>query len=138
MTTTTDLVAARDIQVKSTGQLVDETGTLAFRMARARDAGADEAELAARADSLVQALDRRLGRGAGALILDLATVLRATWVAQEIVMADHDDQATTCAARQAQRLNGHRSRLIRRIDQLLGEDGITVMTKTYDRTGGRE
>lgn len=123
----------RAIEVKSTGQLVDETGTLAFRVARAREE--DVSELLARADSLVQALDRRLGDGAGALIFDLAVVLRACWVAQEIVMADPDDRALACAARQAQRLNGHRARLIRRIDQLLGEDGITVMIKTYDDEG---
>lgn len=127
-----------DAEVKSTAQLADETATLAFRSAWARDAEADGTELSARLRSLSEALDRRLGSGAGALLFDLATVLYATWEAQEIVMADHDDATTARAARQAQRLNGHRSRLIRRIDQLLGEDGITVMTKTYDRTGGRE
>lgn len=126
------------IEVKSTGQLIDEAGTMAFRLARAWATGADAADLAARAELLISALDRRLGDGVGTLIFDLAAVLRATWVAQEIVMADHGDQETAAAARQAQRLNGHRSRLIRRIDQLLGEDGITVMTKTYDRAGGAE
>ena len=129
-------VAAQGIEVKSTGQLVDETVTHAFRTEWARAAAGGEVdELLARAEFLVRALDRRLGSGAGTLIFDLATVLRATWVAQEIVMADHDDATTARAARQAQRLNGHRSRLVRRIDQLLGEDGITVMAKTYDRTG---
>ena len=132
-------VAAQGIEVKSTGLLVDEAVTHAFRVARAQAAAGEKSEeLSAREEDLVLALDRRLGSGAGALIFDLATVLRATWVAQEIVMADYDAETTARAARQAQRLNGHRSRLVRRLDNLLGEDGITVMAKTYDRAGERE
>jgi len=118
------------IEVKSTGQLVDEAATLAFRISEKPDG---DAQLAARMWMLVDALDRHLGDGAGVLIFDLAIVLRATWLAQEIVMSDQDDKTTAAAARQAQRLNAHRTRLVQHIDQLFGEDGITVITKTYDR-----
>lgn len=131
----TNVISGNEIEIKSTGQLIDESATLAFRVARSYAEGAGNAELSARLELLVQALDRRLGDGVGSLVFDLAAVLQACWVAQEIVMADHDDAATARAARQAQRLNGHRARLVRRIDALLGESRITVLVKTYDGSG---
>lgn len=120
------------IETKSTGQLLDETVTLGLRHGSGAGAGADEAPLLARLHALSQALDGRLGEEVGPIVFDLATVLCATWMAQEVVMADRDDATTARSARQAQRLNAHRSRLIRRIDQLLGESGITVFVKSYD------
>lgn len=117
--------------VKSTGQLLDETATLGLRHGHCE--GPDTAAILARLNALSEALGRRLGGEVGPLVFDLATVLCATWMAQEVVMADRDDVTTARAARQAQRLNAHRSRLIRRIDQLLGESGITVFVKSYDR-----
>lgn len=121
----------RRIYEKSTGQLVDELVTNAFKTAFAASHGAATAEYEQRYELLREALAERLGTDAAALIHDLAVVSLATWHAQEVVMHEERDAEAAAAGRQAQRTNAQRTSLIREIDRLLGETEISITTKTY-------
>lgn len=121
----------RPISEKSTGILVDELITNAFKTAFAVTAGASTAEFDARYELLRNALEERLGADAALLIHDLSIVMMATWQAQEIVMTENDDTVVAPAARRAQRMNAQRTKIIRQIDSLLGEAAISITTKTY-------
>ena len=123
--------ATTSVGIKSTAQLVDETTTAAFRAAWAIERGTSPVVASERVAALERVLGSKLGVDAAHTIVNLAIILMATWTAQEIVMSDLGDAETARAARQAQRLNAHRTLLVRRIDYLLGEDGITVLEKTY-------
>ena len=119
------------VDMKSTAQLVDETTTAVFRTAWAIERGTSPIVASERVAALERVLGCKVGADAAHAIVNLAIILMATWTAQEIVMSDLGDTETAQAARQAQRLNAHRTLLVRRIDYLLGEDGITVLEKTY-------
>jgi len=121
----------RSISEKSTGQLVDELVTNAFKTTFALDTGASDSEFETRYQSLRQALQDRLDIGVASAVHDLCIISFATWTAQEVVMTSHDDTAVAMAARQAQQMNARRTALIREIDRLLGESNITITTKTY-------
>lgn len=121
----------RDISEKSTGQLVDELVTNAFKTVFAAQRGTATEEYDLRYELLRGALEQRLGTDAAAIIHDLAVVSFATWQAQEVLMHEPDDSIAADAGRQAQRLNARRSRFIREIDRLLGDAGVTITTKTY-------
>ena len=121
----------RDISEKSTGQLVDELVTNAFKTEFAVRGGSPADQFEVRYEMLRSALARRLGEDVAAIIHDLAVVSMATWQAQEVVMSSYDDRVAANAGRQAQRMNARRTRLIRELDRLLGEAGISITTKTY-------
>jgi hypothetical protein len=120
-----------DISEKSTGQLVDELVTNAFKTEFSARRGTALEEFDARYELLRGALAAKLGNDVAVLIHDLAVVAMATWQAQEVVMSEADDHVVAAAARQAQRLNARRTRLIRELDRLLGDAGISITTKTY-------
>lgn len=115
------------IAIKTTGQLVDELVTNAFKTFNTKD----PIEFNERYELLRDELNVRFQSEVAGLIHDLAIVSMATWQAQEVVMHEQSDSKVADAGRQAQRLNAQRSRLIREIDRLLGEAGITITTKTY-------
>jgi hypothetical protein len=119
------------IAQKSAGQLIDELVTNAFKIAHAKrcESAGDEYEV--RHELLRDALEEKLGHDLADAIHDLAIVSYATWQAQEIVMHERDDAIVARAGRQAQRSNARRTSLIREIDRVLGEVGITITTKTY-------
>jgi len=119
------------VATKSTGQLIDELVTNAFKTHFAVTRGAPTAEFEERYEALREALHSRLGQDVSGLIHDLALVSMATWQAQEIVMHEREDGIAANAGRQAQRMNGRRTRIIRELDKLLGEAGISITTKTY-------
>ena len=121
-----------DITSKSTGQLLDELVTNAFKTEFSSRHARSIDEFEARYELLRAALEQRLGTDLAGLIHDLAIVSMATWQAQEVVMHEKDDDAKVAAGgRQAQRLNAARTKTIREIDRLLGEAQITITTKTY-------
>lgn len=120
-----------DVSTKSTGQLIDELVTNAFKTHHAVSSGSAPAEFERRYNDLRGALETRLGQDVAGLLHDLAIVSMATWQAQEVVMHESDDKHAASAGRQAQRLNGKRTRIIREIDRLLGETSISITTKTY-------
>lgn len=122
---------AHDIATKSTGGLVDELVTNAFKTAFVLDLCRSDAEFQIRYETLCEALEARLGTDVASAIHDLCLISFATWQAQEIVMTSHEDPEVAMAARQAQKLNARRTALIREIDRLLGESSITITTKTY-------
>jgi hypothetical protein len=122
----------RDVSVKTTGQLLDELVTNAFKSGYAALRSSDGGEFDARYELLRRVLDERLGPELSAVIHDLAVVSLATWQAQEVVMSSSaSDRVAAEAGRQSQRLNARRSGLIREIDRLLGEADVTITTKTY-------
>ena len=121
----------RSICEKSTGQLVDELVTNAFKTGSAACSRVATSEYDARYEDLREALIQRLGQDVSAQIHDLALVSMATWHSQELVMHEQSDQAVATAGRHSQRTNAIRARIIREIDRLLGEAGISITTKTY-------
>lgn len=120
-----------EISSKSTGQLVDELVTNAFKTAFASVSGRSAQEFDTRYELLRAALVDHCGDGFAQVVHDLCIVSFATWQAQEVVMHESDDHVVATAARHAQRLNARRTSLIREIDRILGESGITITTKTY-------
>lgn len=121
----------RRISEKSTGQLVDELVTNAFKTAFAAGRGATTDEYDQRYALLRDALAERLGTDVAALVHDLAVVSLATWHAQEVVMHESRDDVAATEGRHAQRTNALRTKFIREIDRLLGEAEISITTKTY-------
>jgi hypothetical protein len=121
----------RAISEKSTGQLVDELITNAFKTAYAARTGASVEEFELRYGLLRSVLLQRLGQDVADIIHDLCVVSLATWQAQEVVMHEPDDRVAASAGRQAQRMNARRSHIIREIDRLVGEARISITTKTY-------
>lgn len=121
----------RSVAEKSTGQLLDELVTNAFKTHFAIERDSPTAEFERRYEYLREALTGRLGKDVADLVHDLAIVSMATWQAQEVVMHERDDKIAADAGRQAQRMNGQRTRLIRELDLLLGEADISITTKTY-------
>ncbi len=150
-----------DIAIKSTGQLVDELVTNAFKTAFAISSERPTTEFDARFDLLRAEIDDRFGCPISAMIssvcyslfthreppcadhppqihADMGLQLRhlcaislATWQAQEVVVHETDDTVVAAAARTAQRCNAKRTAAIRTIDRLLCEDAVTITTKTY-------
>ena len=62
---------------------------------------------------------------------ELQTWSKKCWDAQEVVMNSSKNDEVAMAARIAQRSNAKRNKLIRQIDELLGETN-TVLEKTYE------
>ncbi len=71
-------------------------------------------------------------KSVGVLIDELITTDMKCWFAQERLVAGKDDHEVAEAAKDAQRLNIRRNKLIRAIDEVLGQDSITVTEKSYD------
>lgn len=67
----------------------------------------------------------------GTLIDELFTTNMKCWFAQETVMRETDDSKVATAAKQAQVLNARRNKLIRAIDERLGDGAISQTEKTY-------
>jgi hypothetical protein len=67
----------------------------------------------------------------GTLIDELITTSMKCWYAQETVMNETDVNKVAAAAKQAQQLNARRNKLIRAIDERLGDGAITLTEKTY-------
>jgi len=150
-----------DVSSKTTGQLVDELVTNAFKTAFAKSAVRPTAEFDARFELLRAAVDGRFGCPVAAPIVylcdslfshpgqptdllipsihpDLGTALRelcvfslVTWQAQEVVVHETDDTVVAKAARTAQIFNAKRTAAIRQIDRCAYESEITITTKTY-------
>ncbi len=120
-----------EITSKSTGQLLDELVTNAFKTEFSSRHGGTLEEFETRYELLRSAIERRLGTDLAGLIHDLVLVSMATWHSQEVVMHERSDQAVAAAGRNAQRTNALRTRIIREIDRVLGEAGISITTKTY-------
>lgn len=129
------------LEVKSTGTLVDEMYTTELKIA----AGNEEAKerrhilgnvVMGRMKDLV--LDMPKHRQFQAVMRELRAVLKECWDAQEIVMKfeflDFDNiYIVAKAAKVAQETNAHRNRLIRQLDELIGETDRTQLGKTYDK-----
>lgn len=150
-----------DITIKTTGTLIDELVTNAFKTANAIERRLPTTQFTERYQLLRAAIDKRfngevaaaihstsviafssqspVGRdietvvsgGIASAIIELRTISKATWQAQEIVMGDHDDATIAAAGRTAQRCNARRTEAIRRIDRLFGEGDVTITAKTY-------
>lgn len=68
----------------------------------------------------------------GIIIDELITTSMRCWFAQEDIMnKDLPDEKRLEAAERAQIMNARRSALIKVIDSLLGDESISVPTKTY-------
>jgi len=67
----------------------------------------------------------------GTLIDELFTTNMKCWFAQETVMHETDIEKVATAAKQAQVLNARRNKLIRAIDERLGDGAISQTEKTY-------
>lgn len=134
------------IEIKSTGTLIDEAITTSLKVMYIKD----NVENTKRYSLLVQVIVRRLENinpgireSLDKLWQELSKTLENCWDAQEEVMKynnieqdEYDlDNYTNCAlaAIKAQKLNAQRNRLIRQIDELLGEQEFTQLGKSYDR-----
>jgi len=69
----------------------------------------------------------------GVLIDELITTDIKCWFAQEKLLAGKDDHEVAEAAKDAQALNARRNQLIRVIDEILGQGGISLLRKSYDK-----
>lgn len=122
-----------DITKKSTGTLIDEyfTTELKIEFIGRKDEFKHRLELLE--NSLVLRLEKHKTRkDIAPLTTRLANTLRRCWVAQDNIMeADNHDPYIGQYAKEAQRLNAERNRLIREIDELLGEDEFTQLEKSY-------
>lgn len=135
-----------DLEIKSTGTLADELYTTELKIA----AGNDEAKerrhilgniIMGRMGSLIQE-DITKYRQFNQLMTQLKAVLQECWNFQEIVasLALEDEwgqigeniHKVAYAGKGAQRTNAERNRLIRALDELLGEIERTQLSKTYD------
>lgn len=68
----------------------------------------------------------------GMIIDELITTSMRCWFAQEDIMNTNlSDEKRLEAAERAQIMNAKRSALIKAIDQLLGDENISVSLKTY-------
>lgn len=67
----------------------------------------------------------------GTLIDELITTDIKCWFAQETVMNETDVIKVSEAAKQAQLTNARRNKLIRAIDERLGDNSITNLSKSY-------
>ncbi len=128
------------IELKSIGFMIDERITAGFKA----DLHPSE-ENTQRVLDLDTAID---GRVAGrwhminALVLKLERVLKECWDAQEIVtqIVIHDEyrweerfdiHKLAVTGKVAQQTNAERNRLIREIDEILGESAHSTLRKTY-------
>lgn len=127
------------IDYKSVGTLIDEMFTAQMKS----ETGNTNASIRVRA--LAQAIAGRLKDTPSNELIELMSklkiVLRECWMAQEIVhILEHkypgaltQDEIWQLAGAGvvAQRTNARRNKLIRAIDELVGEDNITQLGKTY-------
>lgn len=121
------------IEIKSIGFLIDEWITAQFKVS----AGAMDAR--ERRDNLHEAIDARLSDidwQSDDDVLKLRGVSNKCWYAQEKIMeADMSDWRSFCgvarAARIAQKTNGQRNVLIKKLDRRFGDKGISPLEKTY-------
>lgn len=122
----------KDIRQKSIGFLIDEYITACFKY----DAKPTE-EIKMRRDLLRDTIMNILGNKLQTdiefygLYMSLYSVLRRCWESQEIVVRSDKRDIVFFAAKEAQTTNAERNKLIREIDQLLGEGDITSLEKTY-------
>lgn len=122
-----------DITVKSTGFLIDELITAKFKMAV--DPNPVNID---RVSALVASIAYRLeGTGNKILlyVIDLIYVSKLCWDAQQEIYELSADKEIyyieiALAGIQAQKTNAQRNKLIRQIDEVLGE--ATVLGKTYE------
>lgn len=70
----------------------------------------------------------------GVLIDELFTVNKKLWYAQETITTSQDDLEVAVASRKAQELNAKRNRLMRAIDESVGQLEDSVTEKTYDKS----
>lgn len=126
------------IERKSTGMLLDERITTGFK---AEFLQSDEIDQ--RIIDLDVAIDERIGdrwKLINRTLVQLEHQLRKCWVAQEevrIIKLTDDSREfdelwrLAFAGKEAQRTNAERNRLIRQLDELLGEGAIKPLVKTY-------
>lgn len=132
-----------NVEYKSTGTLIDEWITTTFKV----EVNPTNENLD-RLRALDMTIQKRLGDRADDVywqVIKLRVVLRQCWEAQEIVKANEDLKLpdrydnvftinkwieTAKAGIKAMTTNRERNKLIREIDQILGEDN-TPLSKTY-------
>lgn len=131
-----------DITVKSTGFLIDELITTRFKVEVN-----PTPETIQRMQVLDRAIKQRLNNREDSIYLQvvkLQVILRQCWEAQEIIMGYNDMEFKMHhhhnhrglkklgqAALTAQRTNAQRNKLIREIDDILGESDVSPLGKTY-------
>lgn len=131
-----------DITVKSTASLIDELITTRFKVEVN-----PSPEIIERMRELDTAVRLRLNGKEDDIFLQvikLQIILRQCWNAQEVltiykdlefqqyIHTDHRIlKKITTAALQAQKTNGERNKLIREIDDILGESSVSPLGKTY-------
>lgn len=132
-----------DIAIKSTGTLIDEMLTADMKI----QAGNSQAiERRHQLGTVVSvrlakiALDKEKNRAMWKLITELTSVLKDCWDAQEVFRKFGDDVnywstddifEMACAGKDAQTYNNQRNKLIRKIDELIGETEFTQLEKSY-------
>jgi hypothetical protein len=122
------------VELKSTGTLIDEFITTTLKI----DHFGKDTALIERLDKLDTAIAKRVSRhpkskypAMSLMVLELRSVLKKCWDAQELVMKGFDNQTVAMAAQEAQRLNAERNKLIRKIDEELNEAQYTQLEKSY-------
>ncbi len=121
------------IERKTTGFLIDEWITSKFKVedgvegATQRNVGLSDA-IATRMKSVSVSGHKALDE----LIDKLHLVSRECWDAQDkICLLDYQHPRIGVWAKLAQDTNAKRTALIRKIDSVLGEEGVTALEKTY-------
>lgn len=120
----------RDISQKSFGFLVDELITAWMKV------GAGQKDAIARRDALQDYLETNYkeamdSRSIDKVISELKKVSWQCFQAQDSIMSLKDPKSIANAAVSAQKMNSERNRLIRVLDDAVGESDITVLGKTY-------
>lgn len=138
------------IEYKSTGTLIDEMVTANLKVIKSPK---NKEENERRWNLLSDAVGKRFQQSdipiwderVVDLWQELSETLELCWEAQEVVMRYSEyveddsfydpDYFERCArgAVDAQKLNSKRNRLIRNIDELLGESNYTQLEKSYDK-----
>lgn len=132
------------IEYKSTGSLIDEMVTALLKTTKTtKNKGGNEKRWNLLSDAISKRFEKSPVPIYDERVVDLwqelSETLEACWDAQEEVMIFSDPQdyheveRCAMAAIEAQRLNAKRNRLIRELDELLGESDYTQLEKSYDR-----
>lgn len=133
-----------DIEYKSTGTLLDEYITAALKWNALRLENRDTSAVEQRLAELQLAINYRVADKSQIepVVVQLAEVLKECWDAQEVTrefvgVDDDDDWIADNAMRiaragiKAQVTNAQRNKLIRQIDEILGEQHRGQLEKTY-------
>lgn len=135
----------RECEIKSTGFLVDELITTDLKVAAGIEV--DQERRHCLGNTIIERTahlvlnDMEKYREFQRVTAALSLVLKDCWNAQEVfkhLPSAHEcslDQIyeMACAGERAQEENAARNRLVRRLDELVGETHRTQLSKTYDK-----